>query len=252
MRGAPPASRPRTDAADPQPAWSADQGRDSDKLLRQPESHQDVAAQVSGLRARQVAREPTSTACPGSPCPPRAGRPRAPGTSHPDRRWYPDCWGLVGGHVEPGERPEETVVRECREEVGVEIADPTPFAMAFDDPTLEVHPFVVTRWAMLPAPGSPGSSAHLRGAVHVSALAPGDLPRWAGSTHYPMLARPSRRSRTGDDGAIIAACLGLSNGFVLAHGNEPPGLAQRCHTPATKSNACSRRSRLCARRSIRG
>jgi hypothetical protein len=22
--------------------------------------------------------------------------------------------------------------------------------MAFDDPTLEVHPFVVTRWAMLP------------------------------------------------------------------------------------------------------
>lgn len=64
--------------------------------------------------------------------------------------------------------------------------------------------------------------------------------------------RPSGRSRTGDDGAIIAACLGLSNGFVLAHGNEPPGLAQRCHTPATQSNACSRRSRLCARRSIRG
>ena len=24
---------------------------------------------------------------------------------HPDRRWYPDCWDLIGGHIEPGESP---------------------------------------------------------------------------------------------------------------------------------------------------
>lgn len=81
---------------------------------------------------------------------------------HPDRQWYPDCWDLVGGHVEPGETPEQAVVRECREEVGVEIADPTPFAMAFDDPTLEVHPFVVTRWVGEPANVAPDEHDELR------------------------------------------------------------------------------------------
>ena len=81
---------------------------------------------------------------------------------HPDRQWYPDCWDLVGGHVEPGETPEQAVVRECREEMGIEIADPTPFAMAFDDPTLEVHPFVVTRWAGEPANVAPDEHDELR------------------------------------------------------------------------------------------
>ena len=27
------------------------------------------------------------------------------GHRHPARRWYLDCWDLVGGHVEPGELP---------------------------------------------------------------------------------------------------------------------------------------------------
>ncbi|OYN98759.1 hypothetical protein CGZ95_11820 [Enemella evansiae] len=34
---------------------------------------------------------------------------------HPERRWYPDCWDLVGGHVEPGETPEQA---------GLTLADP--------------------------------------------------------------------------------------------------------------------------------
>jgi 8-oxo-dGTP pyrophosphatase MutT (NUDIX family) len=34
---------------------------------------------------------------------------------HPARRWYPDCWDLVGGHIEPGESPVHAVTRECRE-----------------------------------------------------------------------------------------------------------------------------------------
>lgn len=28
---------------------------------------------------------------------------------HPARRWYPDCWDLVGGHVEHGESPTDAV-----------------------------------------------------------------------------------------------------------------------------------------------
>lgn len=64
----------------------------------------------------------------------------------PSRRWYPDCWDLVGGHVEPGELPEDAVRRECLEELGVTVLDPTPFPMTISDPTVEMHAFVVTRW----------------------------------------------------------------------------------------------------------
>ncbi len=31
----------------------------------------------------------------------------------------PNCWGLVGGHVEPGESPQEAAYRELAEETGV-------------------------------------------------------------------------------------------------------------------------------------
>lgn len=65
---------------------------------------------------------------------------------HPQRRWYPDCWDLVGGHVEVGEAPAEAVRRECREELTVVVHDPTPVPMAIDDPALDVHAFLVTRW----------------------------------------------------------------------------------------------------------
>ncbi|WP_152186050.1 NUDIX domain-containing protein [Segeticoccus rhizosphaerae] len=65
---------------------------------------------------------------------------------HPSRQWYPDCWDLVGGHVEPGEQPVEAVVRECLEELGVDVHDPQPFPMPFSDPTLDLHAFLVTRW----------------------------------------------------------------------------------------------------------
>ena len=54
---------------------------------------------------------------------------------HPSRRWYPDCWDLVGGHVDLGESPHQAVRRECREELDVDVHDPRPFAMTVVDPT---------------------------------------------------------------------------------------------------------------------
>ncbi|MCM0080879.1 NUDIX domain-containing protein [Geomonas sp. Red32] len=38
----------------------------------------------------------------------------------PDIR-YPNQWDIPGGGVEPGETPEETIVREMREEIGLEL-----------------------------------------------------------------------------------------------------------------------------------
>lgn len=42
----------------------------------------------------------------------------------PHRKWSPNCWDLVGGHVEKGEALDVAIVRECKEEVGL-----TPLAL---------------------------------------------------------------------------------------------------------------------------
>lgn len=81
---------------------------------------------------------------------------------HPARQWYPDCWDMVGGHVEPGESPEAAVVRECREELGVQIRDPRPIPMRFDDPSLLVHAFLVTAWDGDPVNAAPDEHDDLR------------------------------------------------------------------------------------------
>ena len=74
---------------------------------------------------------------------------------HPERRWYPDCWDLVGGHVEAGESPEQAVIRECHEELAILIRHPRPVPMAFSDPTIEMHAFVVDRWDGEPVNAAP-------------------------------------------------------------------------------------------------
>ena len=35
------------------------------------------------------------------------------------RELYPDVWDMFGGHVEPGEQHEETLIRELQEELGI-------------------------------------------------------------------------------------------------------------------------------------
>jgi len=40
------------------------------------------------------------------------------------RRWYPDVWDLPGGHVEDGEDPKASLVRELREELGITVPPP--------------------------------------------------------------------------------------------------------------------------------
>lgn len=100
---------------------------------------------------------------------------------HPSRRWYPDCWDLVGGHVEPGEPPHLAASRECLEELGVRVHDPRPIPMAVGDPTLDVHAFLVTRWDGEPVNAAPDEHDGLRW------FRPGDL---AGL----KLAHPGSRS----------------------------------------------------------
>lgn len=40
---------------------------------------------------------------------------------HPERKWYPNVWDLPGGHIHSGESPLTALVREIREELGIEV-----------------------------------------------------------------------------------------------------------------------------------
>ena len=89
---------------------------------------------------------------------------------HPSRRWYPDCWDLVGGHVESGELPHQAVSRECLEELGVHVYDQLPIPVTVSDPTLDMHAFLVTRWEGEPVNAAPEEHDDLRW------FRPSDLP----------------------------------------------------------------------------
>lgn len=42
----------------------------------------------------------------------------------PTREWMPGVWDFPGGHIDPGETPQQALVRELVEELGVRIATP--------------------------------------------------------------------------------------------------------------------------------
>ncbi|HXQ35332.1 MAG TPA: NUDIX domain-containing protein [Anaerolineales bacterium] len=41
------------------------------------------------------------------------------GRRSPDREFYPNVWDVFGGHIEPGEQPVQTLVREVQEELNI-------------------------------------------------------------------------------------------------------------------------------------
>lgn len=67
----------------------------------------------------------------------------------PGRRWYPDVWDFPGGHVLPGERPEDALRREVAEELGAELegTDGGPLLHRLDPQTgLDLTVWVSRRW----------------------------------------------------------------------------------------------------------
>ena len=72
------------------------------------------------------------------------------------RRWYPDVWDLPGGHIEAGELPGQALVRELREELGVEIAAPTgPPLREVHGETFHLRVWLVETWTGAPANAAP-------------------------------------------------------------------------------------------------
>jgi 8-oxo-dGTP diphosphatase len=73
-------------------------------------------------------------------------------------RSYPDCWDLIGGHVESGETFEQTLVREVEEEIGVTPVQFTKLVSLHGD-DIELHIYRVDAWS--------GGSPALHGDEHV-------------------------------------------------------------------------------------
>ncbi|KAF4547354.1 Hypothetical protein D9617_45g091320 [Elsinoe fawcettii] len=54
----------------------------------------------------------------------------------------PDSWSFAGGGLEPDETPEQCIVREMREELGVDVA----IRVIGDEPIMEPHKHVGLKW----------------------------------------------------------------------------------------------------------
>ena len=75
----------------------------------------------------------------------------------PEGKSMAGLWEFPGGKVEPGERPEETVIREMQEELGVTIKEAclAPFVFAshgYPDFHLLMPLFLCRRWEGIPHP----------------------------------------------------------------------------------------------------
>ena len=67
------------------------------------------------------------------------------------RAFYPDVWDMFGGHVEPGEGHEQTLVRELVEELGITPTQWTyleTLTLSLTEPSdqMTVHLYLVTAW----------------------------------------------------------------------------------------------------------
>lgn len=83
------------------------------------------------------------------------------------REFYPGVWDVFGGHVEPGEQHEQTMIRELQEELGITPAQWTFLETIQLSPRAHLDPLIlhfyhVTEWTGTPANLQPEEHSAIR------------------------------------------------------------------------------------------
>ena len=92
---------------------------------------------------------------------------------HPAHKARGLLWEFVGGKVEPGEMPEQALVRECREELGVTVAvDGVFMEVTHTYPDITVH---LTLYHAAIAQGVPQKREH----AQLRWITPAEIPQYA-------------------------------------------------------------------------
>ena len=143
---------------------------------------------------------------------------RAPGT------FYPGFWEFPGGKVEPGETPHAALVRELREELGIEVVRADPWLRrqhVYEHAHVRLNFFRVREWHGELRDHVHSALAWQRAsAIAVSPMLPANAPVLA-ALALPQFYAITHAGEIGVDAQLLALAHALEGGLQLVQLREP-------------------------------